>query len=135
MAETLSFELVSPERLLISEQVEMVVVPGSEGDFGVLPRHSDLVSTVRPGVVSVYKDRAQGPSDQVFVTGGFAEVSPKGCTVLVDEAFPMSSVTKEFVAQRAAEARELAEDAATDEDRRKAAHAAEVAAALARAAA
>ena len=59
MAETLEFELVAPEKLLLSQQVAMVVVPGGDGDFGVLPRHSLLISTVRPGVISVYETRAQ----------------------------------------------------------------------------
>jgi F-type H+-transporting ATPase subunit epsilon len=84
MAERLLFELVSPERLLLSEEVDMVVVPGSEGNFGVLKGHSLLISTLRPGVIDVYE--GQAVTDRIFVAGGFAEVTPERCTVLADEA-------------------------------------------------
>ena len=84
MAEKVQFELVSPERLLISEAVDMVVVPGSEGDFGVLPGHAPLISTVRPGVIEVYEGNAV--TDRIFVAGGFAEVTAERCTVLAEEA-------------------------------------------------
>ena len=74
------FELVSPERLLASEQVDMVVVPGAEGDFGVLPRHAPLLSVLRPGVVGLWQGNAE--TTRIFVAGGFAEVNEEGCTVL-----------------------------------------------------
>jgi F-type H+-transporting ATPase subunit epsilon len=90
MAEKLLFELVSPEKLLLSEQVAMVVVPGSEGNFGVLPGHSLLISTVRPGVIDVYEGSTSTISERIFVSGGFAEVTPERCTVLADEARPVS---------------------------------------------
>jgi F-type H+-transporting ATPase subunit epsilon len=92
MAEKLQFELVSPEKLLLSEAVEMVVVPGSEGNFGVLPGHSLFISTVRPGVIDVYEGNAV--SERIFVAGGFAEVTPERCTVLADEAMPLSSLDR-----------------------------------------
>jgi F-type H+-transporting ATPase subunit epsilon len=132
MAETLQLELVSPERLLVSAAVEMVVVPGTEGDFGVLPRHSDLLSTVRPGIVSVYADRNGQPSERFFVSGGFAEVSRTGCTVLVDEALPVSDITAAYVADRLAKAKTLTDSASSDEERRRAAAAQVVADAIAR---
>ena len=69
------FELVSPERLLLSEGVEMVVVPGTEGDFGVLPRHTPMISTLRPGVIRVFEKGAA--KESIFVAGGFAEVTPE----------------------------------------------------------
>jgi F-type H+-transporting ATPase subunit epsilon len=84
MAEKFLFELVSPERLIVSEPVDMVVVPGAEGNFGVLKGHSLLISTVRPGVIDVYEGAAV--TDRIFVAGGFAEVTPERCTVLADEA-------------------------------------------------
>jgi len=84
MAEKVDFELVSPERLLVSEAVEMVVVPGAEGDFGVLVGHSATVSAIRPGVLAVFENGAV--TSRVFVSGGFAEVTPERCTVLADEA-------------------------------------------------
>jgi F-type H+-transporting ATPase subunit epsilon len=90
MAEKLQFELVSPERLVVSEPVEMVVVPGSEGDFGVLKGHSLLISAVRPGVIAVYENDAV--TDRIFVAGGFAEVTPERCTVLADEAVAVNEL-------------------------------------------
>jgi F-type H+-transporting ATPase subunit epsilon len=94
MAEKLQFELVSPEKLLLSEAVAMVVVPGGEGNFGVLPGHSLLISTVRPGVIDVYADEQNAVTERIFVSGGFAEVTPERCTVLADEALPISSLDR-----------------------------------------
>jgi len=90
MAEKVQFELVSPEKLLLSEAVDMVVVPGTEGNFGVLAGHSLLISTVRPGVIDVYE--GSEISERIFVSGGFAEVTAERCTVLADEAVPLSSL-------------------------------------------
>ena len=92
MAEKLQFELVSPEKPLLSEAVGIVVVPGSEGNFGVLPGHALFISTVRPGVIDVYEDKTV--SERIFVSGGFAEVTPERCTVLADEAVPLSSLDR-----------------------------------------
>ena len=92
MAGRIGFELVSPEKLLLSEDVEMVVVPGGEGNFGVLPGHSLFISTVRPGVIDVYEGNRI--SERIFVSGGFAEVTPERCTVLADEAMPISSLDR-----------------------------------------
>ena len=90
MADKVQFELVSPEKLLLSEAVDMVVVPGSEGNFGVLAGHSLLISTVRPGVIDVYE--GSEISERIFVSGGFAEATAERCTVLADEAVPLSSL-------------------------------------------
>src|SRR5579862_3840147 len=92
MAGRIGFELVSPEKLLLSEDVEMVVVPGGEGNFGVLPGHALFISTVRPGVIDVYEGNRV--SERIFVSGGFAEVTPERCTVLADEAMPISSLDR-----------------------------------------
>lgn len=92
MADKVQFELVSPEKLLLSEAVDMVVVPGTEGNFGVLPGHALFISTVRPGVIDVYEDK--NISERIFVSGGFAEVTPERCTVLADEAVPLSSLER-----------------------------------------
>ncbi len=96
MADKLQFELVSPEKLLLSEPVGMVVVPGTEGNFGVLPGHALFISTVRPGVIDVYANwqTNQQISERIFVSGGFAEVTPERCTVLADEAVPVSSLDR-----------------------------------------
>jgi F-type H+-transporting ATPase subunit epsilon len=80
----LEFELVTPERLLLSETVEMVVVPGTEGNFGVLPGHAPLISTIRPGMIEIYQDQAV--TRRIFIVSGIAEVTPERCTVLADEA-------------------------------------------------
>ncbi len=100
MADKLQFELVSPEKLLLSEAVAMVVVPGGEGNFGVLPGHSLLISTVRPGVIDVYADEQSAITERIFVSGGFAEVTPERCTVLADEAMPMASLDRVDVDQQ-----------------------------------
>ena len=84
MAERVQFELVTPERLLLSEMVEMVVVPGTEGNFGVLPGHAPLISTIRPGTIDIYE--SQTITRRIFIVGGIAEVTPELCTVLADEA-------------------------------------------------
>ena len=84
------FELVSPERLLLSEPVDMAVIPGSEGDFGVLAGHSLLISTLRPGVIEVWQ--GETVTDRLFVGGGFAEVTESRCTVLADEAIPVAEI-------------------------------------------
>ena len=93
MSETLvQFELVSPEQLLISEEVEMVVVPGSEGDFGVLPGHSPIITTVRPGVIHIFTNGTI--SSRIFVAGGFSEVTSDRCTVLAEEALSVDKIDK-----------------------------------------
>ena len=86
MAERVQFELVTPERLLLSEMVEMVVVPGTEGNFGVLPGHAPLISSIRPGTIDIYE--GQTVARRIFVVSGIAEVTPERCTVLADEALP-----------------------------------------------
>ena len=86
------FELVTPERLLISREVEMVVVPGSEGNFGVLPGHAPFISTIRPGTIDIYQGREI--AERIFVVGGIAEVTPEGCTVLADEAVAPDSLDR-----------------------------------------
>ena len=93
MADKVAFELVSPERLLASVQADMVVVPGAEGDFGVLPDHAPFLSLLRPGVISVYQgDRVD---QRVFVGGGFTEVNERGCTVLAEDAQPLEEIDVE----------------------------------------
>ena len=85
---TFHFDLVSPEQLLFSGEVEHVVVPGTEGEFGVLAGHAPLVAMLKPGIL-----RVLGPNPMnILVTGGFAEVSPQGLTVLADRAVPLDAV-------------------------------------------
>lgn len=79
----LQFELVTPEKLLRSEEVHMVVVPGTEGDFGVLERHMPVMSTLREGEIKVYRT-AGGEPEIILVEGGFAEVNAEGLTILAE---------------------------------------------------
>ena len=81
----LHFELVTPERLVLSEDVFMVVVPGTEGDFGVLAGHAPVLSTIRDGELAVYRTQGAEP-ERIAVVGGFAEVNDKGLTVLAEKA-------------------------------------------------
>ncbi len=96
------FEVVSPERLVLSEPVDMAVIPGSEGDFGVLVDHSLLISTLRAGVIEVWQ--GDQVTNRLFVGGGFAEVTGDRCTVLADVAIPVSEIN---VAQAQAEFEQL----------------------------
>src|ERR1700686_2141988 len=84
MADRVEFELVTPERLVLSEMVEMVVVPGTEGNFGVLPGHAPLISTIRPGMIEIYENRVV--TQRIFIVSGIAQVTPERCTVLAEEA-------------------------------------------------
>src|SRR5476651_366071 len=106
-----SFRLVMPERELVATDADMVVVPGTEGDFGVLPGHAPLISTVRPGVLEVFQGNKA--EQRFLVVGGFAEVTPERCTVLADEAIPFAEVTAEQLAQREQAAERDLADAAT----------------------
>ena len=101
---TLHFELVSPEKLVFSGEVEQVDVPGAEGDFGVLAGHAPMVTTLRPGMLTV---KAAGGEQKIVVLGGFAEVSAKGLTVLADTAIR----GKDLDEAKASEAKQLAEEA------------------------
>jgi F-type H+-transporting ATPase subunit epsilon len=92
MPDLVQFELVSPERLILSTEVEMVVVPGTEGNFGVLPGHAPLISTIRPGTIDIYQGGAI--TERIFVVSGIAEVTPERCTVLADEAMAPDSLDR-----------------------------------------
>jgi len=94
MAGKLHFSLVSPERELYSGEVDQVDIPGTEGNFGVLPDHAPLMAAIRTGAITVYEG---GASKQFFVQGGFADVTPAGLTVLAESAAPMSELTAERV--------------------------------------
>jgi F-type H+-transporting ATPase subunit epsilon len=93
MADRVQFELVTPERLVLSTEVEMVVVPGTEGNFGVLPGHSPLISTIRPGMIDVYETRPT-ISQRIFIVSGIAEVTPERCTVLAEEAMDPATLDR-----------------------------------------
>lgn len=94
----IAFSLVSPEKLLLSEDVDMVVVPGAEGDFGVLAGHIPLISTIRPGVIAIHQGGVV--TKRLFVAGGFAEVTPERCTVLADQAEAVESINTSATEQQ-----------------------------------
>lgn len=109
------FRLVMPERELLATEADMVVVPGSEGDFGVLHGHAPLISTVRPGVLEVFQ--GSKVDKRYLVAGGFAEVTPERCTVLADEAMPFEEVTPELLAERERAAQRELVDAQGDHEK------------------
>ena len=116
MAESLQFELVAPERLLMSEEVEQVVVPGSEGYFTVLKGHAPFMSTLRPGVVDV-TPAGGGAAERIFVRGGFADVNAEGLTILAEQAIPLAEIDAEMLAQEVRNAEEDVTDAKDGEAR------------------
>ncbi len=115
MAEMLNFEMVSPERLLLSEEVTSVTVPGTDGDFTVFAAHAPVLSTMRPGVVDVQKASGE---ERIFVRGGFAEVNPAGLIILAEEAIAMADLNKDVLAQQIQNAQEDLDDAGDDEKKR-----------------
>jgi F-type H+-transporting ATPase subunit epsilon len=118
MADKISFDLVSPERLLLSGEAEMVTLPGTEGEFGVLPGHAPVISTLKPGVIDV--KGADGGDTRFFVLGGFAEVNPAKLTVLAEEAIPMAEVNAEALDRRIQNIQEDILTAKTEQARAKA---------------
>jgi F-type H+-transporting ATPase subunit epsilon len=109
---TFQLELVSPEKLLLSRQVEMVVIPAAEGEMGVLPGHAPMIVALRGGVIRVVEGGKD--AERLFVAGGFAEVTPERVTVLADEATPVEELSKAEAERRVAEA-DAAYNAATVE--------------------
>jgi F-type H+-transporting ATPase subunit epsilon len=107
-------DLVAPEKLLFSGEVEQVDVPGSEGDFGVLAGHAPLIATLRPGILTIFRE---GGAIRVVVNGGFAEVSPAGLTVLADMAVPVEDFNPSVLAGEIKNTEESA--AATKDDARR----------------
>ncbi len=108
-----NLEIVSPEKLLLSRPVDMVVIPASEGDMGVLEGHTPMIVMLRGGTIDLYEgDRI---TDRLFVNGGFAEVTPERCTVLANEVVPLAEVDKAVAAKRLTDA-EAAYEAADKRD-------------------
>jgi F-type H+-transporting ATPase subunit epsilon len=115
LPDKVAFELVAPERLLASAMVDMVVAPGAEGEFGVLPQHSLFMSLLRPGVIDIYEGGAV--SRRIFVGGGFAEVNERGCIVLAEEALPVEEIDVEQARGRLKNAQDDLTEAKDDIDR------------------
>jgi F-type H+-transporting ATPase subunit epsilon len=119
MAEAMHFDLVSPERLLVSEEVESVVVPGAEGEFTVLARHAPFMTTLKPGLVQVRG--LSGETRRIFVRGGFADVTPAGLTILADEAIRIEDFSADVLARQVSSAEAELAAAGEDQARRLAA--------------
>jgi len=113
--EQIAFELVSPERLVLSEGADMVVIPGADGDIGAMHRHAPLITSLKPGVVGLYDGRTV--RDRYFVAGGFAEITNERCTVLAERPTKVSEMTRTDVEQEHKNAREDVQDAKTDDER------------------
>lgn len=118
MADAFKFELVSPERLLVSEDVLEVVVPGQEGYFTVLAQHAPVMATLQPGVVEV--KNASGQAERYCVFGGFIDIMPDSCTLLAESAVNVKDIDRAEIEQRISDAREDVSDAKDDEGRAKA---------------
>ncbi len=111
----LHFELVSPAKLVFSGDVDSVQLPGSEGEMTILPQHAPLITSLRPGIVVV--TGSQGPQ-KIFVRGGFAEVNPKGLTVLAERAIPVAELDAAGLAAQVKDAEAVLASARDDETRR-----------------
>jgi F-type H+-transporting ATPase subunit epsilon len=116
MAESFQFDLVSPEKLLMSDPVEQVTVPGADGQFTVLKGHAPFLTTLKPGVLDITSE--DGSSQRIYVRGGFADVNASGLTVLAEQAMPMEEVNAEIMAQQVTDAEEDLADAGDDADKR-----------------
>ena len=115
MAEAFNFELVSPERLLFSEQVTAVVVPGSDGYFTVMANHAPLMSTIRPGLVEA--TLASGGTKKIFVRGGFVDVAGSSFTLLAEQAMPVEELNADAIAAQIKDAEDDVTDARSDAKR------------------
>ena len=99
---SVELEIVSPDKLLLSRDVEMVVIPASEGDIGVLPNHSPMIVLLRGGTIAIHEGGRV--TDRLYVSGGFAEITPERCTVLADEAVPTGELSRAEGERRLSEA-------------------------------
>ena len=111
---TISFDLVSPEQLLFNDEVGMIIVPGKDGDIGVLPRHSKVLSSLRPGRVMVYGEN-KNLLKSFFVAGGFVEINPEKCIVLAEGVNEMSDLDKNSIQQQIQELESGTSDSAKEE--------------------
>jgi F-type H+-transporting ATPase subunit epsilon len=114
MADKIAFDLVSPERLLLSDEADMVTVPGTEGYMGVMAGHAPVITTLRPGMIDVSKN---GTDTRFFIRGGFAEVGPDKITVLAEEAVPLAELDLAVLDQRIKDSEEDLIAAPTDAER------------------
>jgi F-type H+-transporting ATPase subunit epsilon len=118
MADSFKFDLVSPERLLVSEDATAVVIPGADGEMTVMAHHAPVMTTVKPGVVTV--TLAAGGQQKFVVFGGFADIVGTGCTLLAESAVNVNDINRSDLDQRIQDAREDVADAKNDDERTKA---------------
>ena len=111
---TFSFDLVAPEQLLFNDEVGMVIVPGKDGDIGVLPGHSKVLSSLRPGRVMVYGE-GKNLLKSFFVTGGFVEINPEKCIVLAEDVNEMSDLNKNILQEQMKKLENETYDSSKDE--------------------
>lgn len=124
MSETIAFELVTPERLALQLDAQMVVLPAAEGDLGVLPGHTPVIAALRPGVICIFSGGK--PAQRLFVPGGFLEVTPERCAVLAEQAAVVSELDRAALEREVADLKsDLAE--AKAEEREKLRQAVEIA--------
>jgi F-type H+-transporting ATPase subunit epsilon len=119
MAETFRFELVSPERVLVSADVTEVIVPGAEGEFTVLPRHAPVVAMLRPGILRI--PGMDGKLGQIYLRGGLADVGPDRLTILAELALPVAEVDRAMIDREIRNAEEDLADAEDEDKKRQAA--------------
>ena len=117
MADNFNFELVSPERLLLSEMVTEVVIPATEGEMTVMAHHAPTMTTIKPGIVSVRS--ASGNKQDYVVFGGFADILPTGCTLLAESAVPVEEINKDELTRRIEAAQKDLDDAEHHEHKSK----------------
>lgn len=117
--ETFRFELVSPESLLKDTTAGMVIVPGMNGDFGVLPGHSPMMSTIRPGIVEIHENESS-EAERLFVKGGLAQVTPTGLTILAEEIIHLGDVDIADLESNITNARQNLDAAVDDIDKARA---------------
>jgi F-type H+-transporting ATPase subunit epsilon len=117
MADNFNFELVSPERLLLSEMVTEVVIPATEGEMTVMAHHAPTMTTIKPGIVSVRS--ASGAKQDYVVFGGFADILPTGCTLLAESAVPVEEMNKDELTRRIEAAQKELDDAEHHEHKSK----------------
>ncbi|NJM34519.1 MAG: F0F1 ATP synthase subunit epsilon [Rhodomicrobium sp.] len=119
MAETFRFELVSPERVLVSADVAEVIVPGAEGEFTVLPRHAPLIAMLRPGILRI--PGMDGKLSEIYLRGGLADVGPDRLTILAEQARPVADIDRALIDQEIRNAEEDLADAEDEDKKRQAA--------------
>lgn len=112
MADTIQLELVTPASLYFSGNITMVVIPGVEGDFGVLPNHAPLIAQIRPGIITITKE--DGKEEQLFISGGYSDVNPTRCTILAQEVLKLNEITENLIEERREEAKKTLRRAETE---------------------